>query len=104
MMPRVKVYTTDFCSYCDVAKRILESKKIEYEEINIHGDSEMRDNIEELTGRRDVPQIFIDDQHIGDDDNLTELARSGELDKLLKEEDHDVAKVELQLQSGNRGV
>ena len=86
MMPQVKVYTTDFCPYCDVAKRILESKEIEYEEINIHGNPEMRDHIEELTGRRDVPQIFIDDQHIGDDDNLAELARSGELDKLLEKE------------------
>ena len=86
MMPQVKVYTTDFCSYCDVAKRILESKEIEYEEINIHGNSEMRDHIEELTGRRDVPQIFIGDQHIGDDDNLAELARSGELDRLLEKE------------------
>ena len=88
-MPQVKIYTTDFCPYCDVAKRILESKKIEYEEINIHGDSEMRDHIEELTGRRDVPQIFIGDQHIGDDDDLTELARAGELDKLLKTEGTD---------------
>ena len=86
MMPQVKVYTTDFCPYCDVAKRILESKEIEYEEINIHGNPEMRDHIEELTGRRDVPQIFIDDQHIGDDDNLAELARSGELDRLLEKE------------------
>ena len=88
-MPQIKVYTTDFCPYCDVAKRILENKEIEYEEINIHGNPEMRDHIEELTGRRDVPQIFIDDQHIGDDDDLAELARSGELDKLLeKEEDN----------------
>ena len=43
----------------------------------------MRDEIEKLTGRRDVPQIFIDDQHIGDDDDLAELAQSGKLDEIF---------------------
>ncbi len=84
-MPRIKMYTTDFCSYCDRAKRILGSKKLEFEEINIHGHSDMRDEIERLTGRRDVPQIFIDDVHIGDDDDLADLARSGELDEMLRQ-------------------
>ena len=82
-MPRIKMYTTDFCSYCNRAKRILESKNLEFEEINIHGSAEMRDEIEELTGRRDVPQIFIDDTHIGDDDDLAELAFSGKLDEMF---------------------
>ncbi len=81
-MARVKMYTTDFCPYCQKAKNIFESKNIEYDEVNIHGNENLRDEIEELTGRRDVPQIFIDGKHIGDDDALEELRASGELDKM----------------------
>ncbi len=85
-MARVKIYTTDSCPYCVKAKNILGSKGIEYEEINIHGNEELRDEIEKLTGRRDVPQIFIDGSHIGDDDDLEELRVSGELDKMFSVE------------------
>ena len=83
-MTQLKIYTTDFCSWCDRAKRILESRGIEFEEINIHGNPAMRDEIEALTGRRDVPQIFIQDQHIGDDDDLAKLVQTGNLDKMLQ--------------------
>ena len=82
-MPQIKMYTTDFCPYCVRAKHILESNGLEFEEINIHGDPRMRDEIEELTGRRDVPQIFIDDVHIGDDDDLKKLAKSGKFDEMF---------------------
>ena len=82
-MANVKIYTTDFCSYCDAAKHLLDKIEVAYEEINIHGDPTMRDQIEKLTGRRDVPQIFIGDQYIGDDDNLTALVNSGEIQSLL---------------------
>ena len=82
-MARVKIYTTDFCPYCIKAKNMLDSKEIEYEEVNIHGEAQLRDEIEQLTGRRDVPQIFIDGKHIGDDDALEELVVSGELDKMF---------------------
>ena len=83
-MPQLKIYTTDFCPWCDRAKRILENRGIEFEEINIHGNPTMRDEIEALTGRRDVPQIFINDQYIGDDDDLAEFAQSDELEKMLQ--------------------
>ena len=84
-MPRLKIYTTDPCSYCDRAKAILESKGItEYEEVNIAGREEMREEIARLTGGRwDVPQVFIDGAHIGDDDALAELAYSGELERIF---------------------
>lgn len=81
-MARVKIYTTDSCPYCSRAKSTLESKNIEYNEVNIHGSEKLRDEIEKLTGRRDVPQIFIDDKYIGDDDALEELYVSGELDRI----------------------
>ena len=83
-MAQLKIYTTDFCPWCDRAKRILENRGIEFEEINIHGNPTMRDEIEALTGRRDVPQIFINDQYIGDDDDLAEFAQSDELEKMLQ--------------------
>ena len=83
-MPQLKIYTTDFCPWCDRAKRILENQGIEFEEINIHGNPTMRDEIEALTGRRDVPQIFINDQYIGDDDDLAEFVQSDQLEKMLQ--------------------
>lgn len=85
-MANVKIYTTDSCPYCRKAKNILESKNVEYEEVNIHGSEKRRDEIKDLTGRRDVPQIFINDEHIGDDDALEEICVSGELDKMLGNE------------------
>jgi thioredoxin reductase (NADPH) len=83
-MPQLKIYTTDFCPWCDRAKRMLENQGIEFEEINIHGNPTMRDEIEALTGRRDVPQIFINDQYIGDDDDLAEFVQSDQLEKMLQ--------------------
>ncbi len=86
-MKKVKIYTTEYCSYCDRAKKILDGLKIAYQEINIFGNLEMRDKIMELTGgRRDVPQIFIDDKYVGDDDDLYNLAVSGELDDMASDQ------------------
>lgn len=80
-MAKIKIYTTDSCPWCDRAKRIFEELRIEFEEINIRGSSAMRKELEVLTGRRDVPQIFINNQHIGDDDDLVELVQSGQLEE-----------------------
>ncbi len=84
-MSHLKIYTTDPCAYCDRAKAILESKGItEYEEVNIVGREEMREEIARLTGGRwDVPQVFIDGAYVGDDDALAELAYSGELERIF---------------------
>ena len=89
-MPRIKIYTTDFCPYCNRTKSMLESKGLEFEEVNIHGSRAIRDEIEQLTGRRDVPQIFIDDQHIGDDDDLAELVHSGQLEDNIPTERNNI--------------
>ena len=83
-MPQVKIYTTDSCPWCDLAKQILEDCGIEFEEINIHGSAALRDEIEKLTGLRDVQQIFIDSQHIGDDDALVALAQTNQLEAMLQ--------------------
>ena len=84
-MPHLKIYTTDFCTYCVRAKTILKDIGIvDYEEVNIAGQEEMREEIAGLTGGRwDVPQVFIDGDYIGDDDALAQLAYSGELERIF---------------------
>jgi glutaredoxin 3 len=85
-MPKLKLYTKSYCPYCDQAKMILESAQItDYEEISIDGNElKMRKELFEMTGGRwDVPQVFVEDKYIGDDDDLARLAQTGELDQLL---------------------
>ncbi len=85
-MPRLKMYTRGFCPYCIRAKAILQDAGIEdYEEISIDGrEPELRREIMALTGGRwDVPQVFVGDRYIGDDDALEAAVRSGELLRLI---------------------
>ena len=88
-MPKLKLYTRSFCPYCDRAKAVLRKAGVEdYEEISIDGrEWELRREIQALTGGRwDVPQAFVGDRYLGDDDALLALARSGKLARLLDEE------------------
>jgi len=81
---RIVVYSTPFCGYCGAAKRLLASKGAEVTEIDVMFDPEQRRKMMEMSGgRRTVPQIFIDGQHIGGFDDLSALDASGELDRLL---------------------
>jgi glutaredoxin 3 len=83
-MPKVKMYTTAVCPYCQRAKALLRSKGVEQiEEIRVDLLPEQRANMMELTGRRTVPQIFIGAVHVGGCDDLIELDRKGELVPLL---------------------
>ena len=83
-MKPVKVYTTTYCGYCDRAKSLLRRKGVEYEEIDVTGDDEMRMKLVEMSGgMRTVPQIWVGDTHVGGFDNLSELDRSGKLDTML---------------------
>jgi glutaredoxin 3 len=86
-MAKLKVYTKSYCPYCVRVQSVLASADIEdYEEISIDGqEMAMRQKLVELTGGRwDVPQAFIDDRYIGDDDDLARLAQSGELKRMLE--------------------
>jgi len=80
---RVVLYGTAYCSYCTAARMLLEKKRVAFEEIPVFNDRERRATMERLSGRRTVPQIFIDDRPIGGFDDLYELDRTGELDRLL---------------------
>ena len=83
-MKSVKIYTTPYCPYCVRAKRLLERKGVSYQEIDVAGDDEARIALEERTGRRTVPQIFIGDDHVGGSDDLHDLEEQGKLDALLQ--------------------
>lgn len=82
-MPTIVIYTTNICPYCIRAKRLLERKKVEYQEIRIDNDPKQMLIMLQRSQRRTVPQIFIDDYHVGGYDDLAELDVDGELDKLL---------------------
>lgn len=83
-MPKVVIYTRDWCGYCDAALRLLKSKNVPFEEINLTGKQAEREDLIEISGgSTTVPQIFIDDEHIGGCDDLYALDRAGKLDPLL---------------------
>ena len=75
----VKVYTTHWCPYCPNAKRFLNEKNIEFEEINIEKEGMNREDLEKITGGRTVPQIVIDDTPIGGYKDIIALDSEGKL-------------------------
>jgi len=82
-MAEVVVYTTVMCPFCVRAKRLLDHKGVPYEEVDVSADVELRDKMVADSGRRTVPQIFIDGKPIGGYQELHALENSGELDPLL---------------------
>ena len=81
--PDIKVYSGRLCTYCNAAKRLLDSKGVQYQEILIDDDQAVREEMEKLSGRTSVPQIFIGDAHVGGFDDLAELNREGKLNGML---------------------
>ena len=82
--PNIVMYTTAYCPYCNNAERLLTSKGVlKIDKIRIDLQPELRAEMMQKTGRRTVPQIYIDDQHIGGFDELRALDLAGKLDPLL---------------------
>ena len=79
----VIIYSTSWCPSCVSAKRLLESKNIVYEEINIEEKNISREKLAKISGAGTVPQIMINNKPIGGFDNLLQLEQSGKLDKIL---------------------
>ena len=79
----IKVYSGNLCPYCNAAKRLLDSKNVTYQEINVDTDPSARTEMESLSQRSSVPQIFINGTHVGGFDDLAELNREGKLDEML---------------------
>jgi len=83
-MKKVVIYTGDLCVHCDWAIDLLNQKNIKFTEYNVAKDAEKREEmLKKSNGSRTVPQIFIDDYHVGGNRELQALNREGKLDSLL---------------------
>lgn len=83
-MPRVEIYTTPVCPFCVRAKRLLAERRIPYREIDVSLDDDLRADIVARTGRRTVPQIFIDGRSIGGYEELAAMDAAGDLRELAE--------------------
>lgn len=83
-MADVVIYTTPFCPYCSRAKRLLDSKGVAYEEIDLYMQPDRREEmVQRAEGRMTVPQVFIDGKPYGGSDDIHALDRAGKLDPIL---------------------
>ena len=84
IMAKVEIYTSKMCPYCSRAVGLLQSKNISFEQIDVSMGGALRQTMcSRPSGRTSVPQIFIDDEHIGGCDDLIALESAGHLDALL---------------------
>ena len=83
-MKKVVIYTTGLCPFCLLAKRLFAEKDVSYQEVDVLMDPRGRaDMVEKSGGRTSVPQIFVDDFHVGGSDDLYALEQEGRLDGIL---------------------
>lgn len=83
-MAMVEIYTTPICGFCHAAKRLLTSKGVSFVEIDVMADPSRRvEMTQRANGGRTVPQVFINDDHVGGCDDLYALDRAGKLDPLF---------------------
>ena len=87
-MNRVRMYATRWCPYCVAARRLLTRLGVSAEEIDVGANPELRREMERLSGRHTVPQIWIGERHVGGFDDLDELYRRGLLTSWLEESPH----------------
>ena len=84
-MKKVTVYMGPMCTFCDAAKRLLNKKNIPYKEINVAlEEDKLEEMLKKSNGRRTIPQIFIEEYHVGGYEELRALEKKGELDNLIK--------------------
>tara|TARA_B100001250_G_C19770534_1_gene776955 strand:+ start:1504 stop:1755 length:252 start_codon:yes stop_codon:yes gene_type:complete len=81
----VKMYTSNWCSYCVAAKNFFEEHKIKFEEINIETENISREELLKLSGGYTVPQIFINNKCIGGYDQLMNLYQTNKLKDFINE-------------------
>ncbi len=83
-MSKIEIYTWQYCPFCIKAKTLLNKKNIQFTEYKIDGDDAAREEMSlRASGRRSLPQIFINDEGIGGCDDLYELEKANKLDNLL---------------------
>ena len=84
-MKNITIYTGPLCNYCEAAKKLLSRNNVEYKEISIATvDGAMDEMIAKANGKRTIPQIFFDEQHIGGYDDVRALEKDNKLQDLLK--------------------
>ena len=83
MAKRIEMYSSMFCPFCSQAKRLLDQKGITYDVHAVDGNAMLRQQMITRSNRHTVPQIFVDDRHIGDCDEIHTLDRAGALDAIL---------------------
>ncbi len=84
-MKKITVYTGPVCNYCDAAKRLLKRNNVSFSEINIaEVDGALDEMLKKANGKRTIPQIFFDDQHIGGYEEIRALEKDNKLQDLLK--------------------
>ena len=84
-MKNIIIYTGPSCNYCDAAKRLLTRNNAPFKEIDIEKvDGAMDEMIAKANGKRTIPQIFFDDQHIGGYDEVRALEKENKLHEMLK--------------------
>jgi glutaredoxin 3 len=84
--PEVVMYSTGWCGFCARARTLLERKGIAFRDIDVESDTGLRQEMVTRSGRRSVPQVFVGAHHVGGYEELYALDRSGELDRLMKQE------------------
>jgi len=84
MAQSIVMYESKLCGYCRAARRLLEQKGWEFEALVVDGNRELRNEMQERTGRTSVPQIFFGETHVGGFDDMAELESKGELDSLYE--------------------
>lgn len=82
-MSNVTIYTTRWCPFCVRAKHLLSNKNAIFNEISVDGDATLRAKMASMAGATSVPQIWINDQHVGGCDELFDLERRQLLDSML---------------------
>ena len=83
-MAKIIIYSASYCPYCVRAKELLKRKGVSYQEIMVDQDDALRDEMMAKSQRQTVPQIFINDVHVGGCDDLYALEKEGKLDNMLK--------------------
>jgi GrxC family glutaredoxin len=83
-LTKIEIYTSTYCGYCNAAKGLLKNKGVEFMEIDLTSDHELRIKLVEKHKWRTVPIIIINDNLVGGYDELVALERKGELDQLLE--------------------
>lgn len=83
-MSHVVLYGTRFCPFCTAARRLLTNKGIDYQDISVDNNPELRGKLITKSGRNTVPQVWFGTQHIGGFDELRDLERQGTFDAVLQ--------------------